>query len=167
VGKNDKINPKKKFSYPYWAILLGSLFLIIWLFGISPSIFEYFGYYKIGKVLRFLNSFICHGIPDRCPVILGNHAAVCYRCTGIDLSFFLGSILVFPLLKLFNYNNLKFFIFLSIAFSFLMAFEWLFEILKTIPHNPMFQLSTGMFFGAAVSILVCILIDKAINYEYK
>lgn len=162
----NKINFNNK-KYPLWAILLGSLFLIVWFLGIAPSIFEYFGYDNIGKFLRFIFKVFCHGIPERCPVILGKPAAICYRCSGIDLSFFFGSVFIFPIIRFVNFNNLKFFIFLTIVFSVLMASEWIFEVLNIISHNPMFQFSTGLFFGATVSVLVCILIDKAVNYEYQ
>lgn len=38
-------------------------------------------------------SFICHQMPERSFAILGHPLAVCHRCSGIYLGFFLGTLL--------------------------------------------------------------------------
>jgi len=44
-------------------------------------------------------SFICHQIPERSFVIFGHTLAVCHRCSGIYLGFFLGTLLSSFLLR--------------------------------------------------------------------
>ena len=45
-------------------------------------------------------SFICHQMPERSFMLLGHPLAVCHRCSGIYLGFFLGTLLSSFLLRI-------------------------------------------------------------------
>ena len=121
----NNLPAEKKPRYPYWALWIGLIFIAAWLVGISPPLLEHFSFVKAASIVRFLYRFFCHGIPDRCPWIFAKPAAVCFRCTGIDLSFFIGCSILFPLLR--NYINWKKAVFFSAVFSTLLFAEWISE----------------------------------------
>lgn len=150
-----------KQRYPRWALGIGSIFLGVWILGILPPVLEYFGLLGFSRNLRFVYRFLCHGIPNRCPWILSRPAAVCFRCTGIDISFFLAAAVVFPLLR--DHLNWKNTLGLSMVFSVAMFLEWILEFFNVINSIWWMQMGTGFGFGLAVSLLVCALMDEAIN----
>ena len=96
---------------------------------------------------------VCHGIPGRCPAILGGPAAVCYRCSGFFLSLFLGCTVVYPLLG----GRLKWEWSLKAALgaTVLSGVQWLLEFLEWIPYSPWLTGITGLLWGGSLSLLLC------------
>lgn len=151
----------KNWRYPKWALGIGSIFLGVWIMGLLPPLLEHFGILDLSRNLRFVYRFLCHGIPSRCPWILNRPAAVCFRCSGIDTSFFLAAAVFFPFLR--DYLTWKNTMVLSVTFSAFMFIEWILEFSNIINSIWWLQLGTGFLFGGSVSLLVCSLMDEAIN----
>ncbi len=155
---------ENKLPYPYWAPGIGMIFLVVWLLGISPPILEHLSFFRTASVIKFIYRFFCHGIPDRCPQIFSKPAVVCFRCTGIDLSFFLGCSLLFPLLR--YYINWRKAMFISVIFAITLFAEWISEFFGFYKPTHLLQFLTGFTFGLSVSLLVCSLMDEALHsYE--
>jgi uncharacterized membrane protein len=54
------------------------------------------GYHRAAAAVYFFFSRICHQMPARSFAILGYSIAVCHRCSGIYLGFFIGSLINIP-----------------------------------------------------------------------
>jgi uncharacterized membrane protein len=71
-----------------WGIVCAMIFAAPFLMSSS--------WVQTGSMLYLCFSGFCHQIPERSLFIWGYPLAVCYRCSGIYLGFFLGSFLHFP-----------------------------------------------------------------------
>jgi len=74
----------------------GSLMTVIWgllsLMIVAPPLLAAHGYNFAATVLYVFFSAICHQSPDRVFTLFDWPFAVCHRCTGIYLGFFLGAL---------------------------------------------------------------------------
>jgi uncharacterized membrane protein len=76
-----------------WAGVLGILCAMI----LAAPILLSRACVHIASILYFAFSVFCHQIPDRSFFLLGHPLAVCHRCSGMYLGFFLGSFIHIPI----------------------------------------------------------------------
>ncbi|MCD4848524.1 MAG: DUF2085 domain-containing protein [Candidatus Aegiribacteria sp.] len=150
---------RKNGDYPIWALLIALAFLAIWITGMLPPVLERLSSESTAGSIRCVYKLLCHGIPDRCPQLFGRPAAVCVRCTGIYISFFIGCAIIFPILR--NKLVLKTTLLTSIFFSGAMATQWIMEFKGSISVSPFLQIVTGFLWGLGLSQLLCLLIDRS------
>lgn len=152
---------RKNGDYPLWALLIALAFLAIWITGLLPPVLERLSLESTSGSIRCVYKLLCHGIADRCPQLFGRPAAVCVRCTGIYISFFIGCAIIFPILR--NKLELKTILLTSIFFSGAMAVQWIMEFKGIINVSPFLQIVTGFLWGLGLSQLLCLLIDRALG----
>lgn len=140
-----------------WTFLIAMSFLVIWLIGLLPPILERFSYGGTADSIRFVYRILCHGSADRCPVLFGQPAAVCVRCSGLYLSIILGCALFFPLFR--KRLKWKALVPASLFFTFIMGLQWLLELTEVINASPLLQVGTGFMCGTGLSLLLCKSID--------
>lgn len=149
---------RRNSHYPLWALLIALAFLLIWIAGMLPPVLEQLSLESTAGSIRCVYKLLCHGIPDRCPQLFGRPAAVCVRCTGIYISFFIGCAAIFPILR--NKLNMKTSLLVSIFFTGVMAMQWILELTGTISVSPFLQVVTGFLWGLGLSQLLCFYIDR-------
>lgn len=147
----------KNSCYPVWALWIALGFLTIWLLGLLPPILERFSHDETARSIRSAYKLLCHGLPDRCPVLFGRPAAVCTRCSGIYLSFVLGCALFFPLFR--KRLKLRVILLASLFVTFVMGLQWLMEFAEVIPASRLLLMATGFMWGMGLSLLLCKSID--------
>lgn len=133
------------------------VFLVIWIVGMLPPILERFSLESPAGYIRCIFKLLCHGIPDRCPQVFERPAAVCVRCTGIYLSFFIGCSVVFPIIR--NKLDTKILFPASFFFTGTMGMQWILEFTGILNVSPFLQILTGFMWGLALSQLLCLSID--------
>ncbi len=79
----------------YVLILLG---IIVWIAAVFAAPYLKSQSSAYGNLIYAVFSPTCHQIPSRCLTLYGNPVAVCTRCLGIYIGFFLGTCL-FPVLR--------------------------------------------------------------------
>ncbi len=105
-----------------------------------------------GAFVRLFFSFICHQDPER-SFLLGGHAlAVCGRCTGLYVGFFLG-VLFFPWMRPFG-NGPAPTGFMLVLAGLPMAVESAVENIGGVPFSNATRAATGVCLGAAVPFYV-------------
>ncbi len=142
---------KRKIIYSIeFLILIGIIFL--WIFK-TPQ-----GFY--GK-LNVIGYAFCHQLPDRSPFVYGHIFAFCYRCTGLFIGFFIGS-----LFQIYNRQNSLFTSPVHIAYCILSFLFFLLDSLNA--YKPLhliisFHLYSdttfkrtlsGFFVGSAISLII-------------
>lgn len=147
----------KNSRYPVWALWIALGFLAIWLLGLLPPILERFSHERTAGSIRYMYKLLCHGMPDRCPVLFGRPSAVCVRCSGIYLSFILGCAVFFPLFR--KRLELRVVLLASLFVTFIMGLQWLMELTGVIPASRFLPAVTGFFWGTGLSLLLCRSID--------
>jgi uncharacterized membrane protein len=78
----------------YFLTLLG---VILWIAAVFTAPYLKSQSSVFGNLIYAIFSPTCHQIPSRCLTLYGNPLAVCTRCLGIYIGFFLGTSL-FPVL---------------------------------------------------------------------
>lgn len=143
--------------YPVLAFLIAMFFLAIWLIGLLPPILERFSCEGTADSIRSVYRILCHGESDRCPVLFGQPAAVCIRCSGLYISIILGCALFFPLFR----KRLKWkpVVLASLLVTFIMGLQWVLEFTAIINTSPLLQMGTGFMCGTGLSLLLCKSID--------
>ena len=149
---------RKNGNYPIWALYISMAFLVIWIAGMLPPVLEQLSLEGTAGSIRCVYKILCHGLPDRCPKVFGRPAAVCIRCTGIYISFFIGCAIIFPILR--NKLEMKTTLLASIFFSGAMATQWVLELTGNIGVSPFLQIITGFMWGLGLSQLLCLSIDR-------
>lgn len=144
-------------SYPMWALCIAMLFLVVWVIGLLPPILERFSCSGTADSIRSVYRILCHGSADRCPVLFGQPAAVCVRCSGLYLSLILGCALFFPLFR--QRLEWKTLVAASLFLTFIMGLQWLLEFTDVIDASPLLQVGTGFMCGTGLSLLLCKSID--------
>lgn len=143
--------------YPVWALCIALSFLAIWLLGLLPPILEHFSHDGTARYIRSAYRLLCHGIPDRCPVIFGRPAAVCVRCSGIYFSIVLGCAVFFPLFR--KRLKWKTVLLASLFVTFIMGLQWVLEFSGVIDTSRSLLTVTGFMWGTGMSLLLCKSID--------
>jgi len=143
--------------YPLWALWIGLLFLLIWVIGLLPPILEHLSCGNAADSIRSGYRLLCHGIPDRCPLLFGRPAAVCLRCSGIYVSLFLGCSTIFPLLR-YRPGWRTVLITAALATS-IMGLQWVLEFTGITSPSILLQVGTGFVWGTGLSLLFCRSID--------
>lgn len=115
-----------------------------------------------GHLVRLFFSQICHQQTDRCFIIAGHSIAVCARCIGIYIGFFLG-VLGFPLLK----RRIRF---LEPRSLLLLAglptvMEFLILRSRGIDLPALFRGVTGALLGFAAALLILPLLTEVKHAE--
>jgi len=148
---------EKDRRYPFWALWTGLLFLLIWVIGLLPPVLEHLSYGNAASSIRSGYRLLCHGIPDRCPLLFGRPAAVCMRCSGIYVSLFLGCSTVFPLLRyVLEWRTV---LITAALVTFTMVFQWIMEFTGITSSSTVLQVATGFLWGTGLSLLFCRSID--------
>lgn len=86
----------------YLLTLLG---IILWISAVFAAPYLKHQSSIYGDLIYAIYSPTCHQIPSRCLTFYGKPLAVCTRCLGIYVGFFLGTVL-FPLLRGFSSGRL-------------------------------------------------------------
>ncbi len=147
----------KNSRYPVWALWIALGFLAIWMLGLLPPVLERFSHDGTARHIRSAYRLMCHGIPDRCPVLFGRPAAVCVRCSGIYFSIILGCAVFFPLFR--KRLKWKTVLVASLFVTFIMGLQWLLEFTGVINTSPPLLMATGFMWGTGLSLLLCKSID--------
>ncbi|NOR14503.1 MAG: DUF2085 domain-containing protein [Candidatus Aminicenantes bacterium] len=79
----------------YFLTLSG---IIVWIAAVFAAAYLKSQSSAYGNLIYAIFSPTCHQIPSRCLTLYGNPLAVCTRCLGIYIGFFLGTCL-FPVLR--------------------------------------------------------------------
>ncbi len=156
-------DPDRK-KYPIWTLFFGVIFLAVWSLGILPAFLDKFGFFEVSSKIRIFYKALCHGIPERCPYFLDYPAAVCFRCTGIDLGFFLAGALLYPVLRRYlNPEAWPIHLAFITVFAFFIFAEWLSEFLGIINSRWFFQFFTGMLFSGGISFFLFSVAENIIS----
>ncbi|MGB6867615.1 MAG: DUF2085 domain-containing protein [Candidatus Aminicenantaceae bacterium] len=79
----------------YFLNLIG---IILWIAAVTAAPYLKSKSSAYGNLIYAVFSTTCHQIPSRCLTLYGNPLAVCTRCLGIYIGFFLGTSL-FPVFR--------------------------------------------------------------------
>ena len=127
----------------YFLILIG---IILWIAAVFAAPYLKSQSSTYGNLIYTVFSPTCHQIPSRCLTLYGNPLAVCTRCLGIYLGFFLGTGL-FPVFRRLSSESLpkaKILILMSLPIVIDMAANVV--SLWASPH--WLRLATGLIWGA-------------------
>ncbi|MBN2362779.1 DUF2085 domain-containing protein [candidate division WOR-3 bacterium] len=151
-------------KYPLWALSFSTLFLLVWLLGVVPAFLDSCGLQAGSLKIRIFYKVLCHGLPERCPHYFGQPAAVCFRCTGIDLGFFFTGAVFYPLLRRYLDPGIwPVHLALITVFSVFIFLEWIAELLGFISSSWILQYSTGMLFSTGISIFLFSIAENVIE----
>ncbi len=92
----------KKIRIVYFLTLLG---VLLWLAAIFAAPYLESQSSSFSRLIYVIFSPTCHQIPSRCLTLYGYPLAVCARCLGIYVGFFLGTCL-YPVLRSFKSESL-------------------------------------------------------------
>jgi uncharacterized membrane protein len=126
--------------------------------GFLPPVLERLSLHDAAHILRNIYSYICHGIPERCPVILGQPAALCARCTGIYLAFFIGCFFLFPWTR--HRVSYRTAVISALLFTCFMIVHWILEYARVLTSSIFLQAATGLMWGLGTSVFLCVSIDR-------
>lgn len=138
--------------YPVWALKVSLGFLTLIILGFLPPVIERF-FPGGATFLRGFFRLMCHGIPNRCPVILGHPAALCYRCSGVYAGLFLGCSLLFPLSG--PGLRVRSVILIAMAASVPVTLQWILEYTGIARPSAFLQSATGLIWGLGAGLLLC------------
>jgi uncharacterized membrane protein len=127
----------------YFLILLG---IVLWIAAVFVAPYLKSQSSAYGKLIYAVFSSTCHQIPSRCLTFYGNPLAVCSRCLGIYLGFFLGTIL-FPIFRGFSSEFLpkvKILILMSLP----IVIDFAANMVSLWASDHWIRLSTGLIWGA-------------------
>ena len=127
----------------YFLTLLG---IFLWLAAVFAAPYLESQSSSCSRLIYMIFSPTCHQIPSRCLTLYGNPLAVCTRCLGIYLGFFLGTCL-YPVLRGLPSESLpeaRILIFMSVPIVIDTAANIL--SLWASPHG--LRLATGMIWGS-------------------
>jgi uncharacterized membrane protein len=107
------------------------------------------GYHGTAAAVYFCFSRICHQIPTRSFSLLGYSLAVCHRCSGIYLGFFIGTFINIPWIHRSPCarRNWTLTAILPLAADFLIPYSGLWT------NTCVSRFATGLIFGVVVSSL--------------
>ena len=127
----------------YFLTLIG---IILWIAAVFAAPYLKSQSSAYGNLIYAVFSLTCHQIPSRCLTLYGNPLAVCTRCLGIYLGFFLGTSL-FPVVRGLSSESLpKAKILILMSFPIVIDFAANVVSLWASPH--VLRLATGMIWGA-------------------
>ena len=95
---------------------------------------------------------LCHGIPERCPVIMGYPAALCYRCSGVYSGLFLGCSLLLPWMG--SRLRTGHVILIALAASVPVTLQWTAEYTGMLRSSAFLQYVTGLIWGLGAGLLL-------------
>jgi len=104
---------------------------------------------KSAAAIYFFFSRICHQMPERSFALLGYSLAVCHRCSGIYLGFFIGTFIDIPWM----HRSPKIRRFWTLAAIFPLAADFLISYSGLWTNTCVSRFATGLIFGIVVSSL--------------
>jgi uncharacterized membrane protein len=127
----------------YLLILIG---IILWIAAVTAAPYLKSQSSVYGNLIYAVFSPTCHQIPSRCLTLYGNPLAVCTRCLGIYIGFFLGTSLfpVFHGLKSESHPKAK----ILILMSFPIVIDTAANVVSLWASPHWLRLATGMIWGA-------------------
>jgi uncharacterized membrane protein len=120
-------------------IALASVWLI-WI--VAAPIALYAGHYSLSSLFYATFSMICHQIPERSFYLSGYPLAVCARCTGVYLGFFIG-LLSFTI-KPIEVAPPRIWFFLALVPTLL---DWTFDFVGVLENTHLSRGLTGLLPG--------------------
>ena len=106
-------------------------------------------------------SFICHQMPERSFAILGRPLAVCHRCSGIYLGFFLGTLLSSFILRIPS----RVWRTCMIAAAAFLALDAILPLTGIWNGFRLCRFLTGLFFGVAAAPFAVVGLDEIISLK--
>ncbi|OPL19637.1 MAG: hypothetical protein AVO35_10030 [Candidatus Aegiribacteria sp. MLS_C] len=121
--------------------------------GFLPPLMEALSMDGPAEGLRSGMRLMCHGIPGRCPEVLGGPAALCARCIGIYSALFVGCAFLFPVARYRMSTRTS--LLLAIAANLVMAAEWSLEYAGFLSPPLLLRAATGSIWGACTGLALC------------
>ncbi|MDZ7342831.1 MAG: DUF2085 domain-containing protein [candidate division KSB1 bacterium] len=137
-----------KFIYGIFLVAIGLWCLLI----VAAPLFAAHDYPSLAGIIYFFFHKICHQIPERSFFLWGKQLAVCSRCTGLYLGFWLAA-LVYPLL--FRLKQViyppRWILWLAVV---PIAFDLFADALGVLENSFLSRLISGIILGGAALFFV-------------